>query len=432
MSVEIVAYTQEMVAAVREFNQRLLAGGGLADQQFSETPDPGWMPGMEPFLAVEGRTVRGGYILRRQNFSVAGATLAAAHYRLPLSEGIVNRAYAMLGLRMVRDALSREPRLYALGMGGWDRPLPAMLKRLGWSMCEVPFYFKVVHPGRFLRHIQALRTSALRRAALDVAAYTGASWLAMKTLVLFTPLARRLPICPVDLAPGFAPWADEVWERSRPAYALLAQRDAATLEQLYPASDPRFLRVRAAGGWAVLLDTQMQGHKQFGDMRVGTIVDCLAPPESAGAVIRAAAGLLEQRGVDLIVSNQLHGAWCTALVESGFRMGPSNYLLALSPAFVEAAGGEKIRPQAGVDRLKPVPPLQAPPGPREKPSSRPNNDMGILQGASRPTGASAADQGVRPTNPSATAGLGKPSGIGLKLAPPFHFNRGDGDGPIHL
>jgi hypothetical protein len=127
----------------------------------------------------------------------------------------------------------------------------------------------------------------------------------------------------------------------------------------------------------------MEGHKQFGDMRVGTIVDCLAPPESAGDVIRAAAGLLEQRRVDLIVSNQLHRAWCTALVESGFRMGPSNYLLALSPALSGAAGGEKTRPQAGVDRLKPVPPLQA--------------DVGRL-----------------------------------KPTPPFHFNRGDGDGPIHL
>ena len=117
------------------------------------------------------------------------------------------------------------------------------------------------------------------------------------------------------------------------------QRDAATLDQLYPPSDPRFLRVRAVGGWAVLLDTQMQDHKQFGDMRVGTIVDCLAPPESAADVIRAAASLLEQRGVDLIVSNQLHAAWSRALLESGFRTGPSNYLLALSPAFAEAAGG---------------------------------------------------------------------------------------------
>ena len=39
-----------------------------------------------------------------------------------------------------------------------------------------------------------------------------------------------------------------------------------------------------------------------------------------------------------------------------------------------------------------------PPGPRRTPSSRSrNNDISILQGASRPTGASAADRGVRPT-----------------------------------
>ncbi len=83
----------------------------------------------------------------------------------------------------------------------------------------------------------------------------------------------------------------------------------------------------------------MRDHKQFGDMRVGTIVDCLAPPESALAVIRAAAGVLEERGVDLIVSNQLHTAWSRALLESGFRDGPSNYLFAISPAFVEASNG---------------------------------------------------------------------------------------------
>ncbi len=335
MSLQILPYSPEAVPAVREFNLRLLAGGAPADLQFPETPDPAWMPGMELFLALEESQVRGGYILRRQTFSVAGATLPAAHYRLPLSEGVVNRKYAMLGLRMVRDALSREPRLYGLGMGGWDQPLPQMLKRLGWGMSAVPFHFKVVHPAKFLHHIRALRTSPLRRAALDTAAFTGAGWLGMKAL----GLARRLPSAPFTLEPAFAPWADEVWERSRPAYTLLAQRDAATLDQLYPPSDPRFLRVRASDGWAVLLDTQMHNHKQFGDMRVGTIVDCLAPPESATDIVRAAAGLLEQRGVDLIVSNQLHAAWSRALLASGFRAGPSNYLLALSPAFAQAAQG---------------------------------------------------------------------------------------------
>ncbi len=113
---------------------------------------------------------------------------------------------------------------------------------------------------------------------------------------------------------------------------MLAERDARTLDQLYPASDPRFLRVRAAGGWAVLLDTAMEGHKQFGNIRVGTIVDCLAPMEDAVAVIRTATRTLEQRGVDLIVSNQLHTAWSGALAGAGFRRGPSNFLFAASPA----------------------------------------------------------------------------------------------------
>jgi hypothetical protein len=149
-----------------------------------------------------------------------------------------------------------------------------------------------------------------------------------------------------------------VWRRSRGAYGLIAQRDAATLDALYPPADPRFLRVRAAGGWALLLAPQMTDHKQFGDMRVGTIVDCLAPPDAAPTVMRAAAALLESRGVDMVVSNQMHGAWSRALLEAGFRRGPSNYLLALAPAFAAAVG-------------------------------------------------SAADH-------------------------EFHFNRGDGDGPIHL
>ena len=358
MPLRILPYTQDAVPAVRKFNQRLRAAGAADEhEQFPETPNSGWLPRTELFVAAEEgdeeRVVRGGYMLRRQDFSAGGAAISAAHYRLPVSEGVVNRGFATLGLRLVRDALCREPRLYALGMGGWDKPLPQMLKRLGWTVCAVPFHFKVVHPARFLRHIGALRTSPWRRAALDAAAFTGAGWLGMKAL----GLARRLPRTAVELAPRFSPWADEVWNRSHAAYALLAGRDGATLDQLYPPSDGRFLRARAGGGWAVLLDTRMQGHRQFGDMRVGTIVDCLAPPESAAAVVRAATSLLEERGVDLIVSNQLHAGWSRALLECGFRDGPSNYLLALSPGLAQAAG---------------------------------------------------ADQGR------------------------FHFNRGDGDGPIHL
>jgi hypothetical protein len=233
---------------------------------------------------------------------------------------------------MVRDALAREARLYAMGMGGWDKPLPQMLKRLGWQISAVPFHFKVVRPSAFLRNIQVLRTSPMRRLALDAAAFTGAGWAGMKIM----GIARRLPRQKVDLVPRFEGWADEIWQQARTQYPLLALRDARTLDELYPPSDPRFLRVRTPAGWALLLDTRMQDHKQFGGMRVGTLVDCLAPPASAGSVVRAAASLLEQRGVDLIISNQSHTAWSQALLDAGFRTGPSNYLVALSPALANA------------------------------------------------------------------------------------------------
>ncbi|MCU1232174.1 MAG: hypothetical protein JWP63_141 [Candidatus Solibacter sp.] len=336
MALEILRYTADRIAAVRAFNARLDAQGVVPEQRFPETPDPGWFPRMELYLAVEDGTVRGGYILRRQCFQAAGEIVEAAHYRLPLSEGLIDRKYSGLGLRFVRDALAREPRLYAMGMGGWENALPQMLKRLKWQMSAVPFYFKVLHPARFLRNIRAVRTSAYRRLAMDVAAITGTGWIGMKAL----GMARALPLEKVDLGAGFGPWADEVWDRARGGYGLTAVRDAATLEEIYPAVSARFLRVRAAGGWAIVLDTQLKDHKQFGGMRLGTIVDGFAPIESVPAVVRAATSLLEQRGVDLIVSNQSHAAWGRGLREAGFREGPSNYLSALSPELAKLAGNE--------------------------------------------------------------------------------------------
>jgi hypothetical protein len=94
----------------------------------------------------------------------------------------------------------------------------------------------------------------------------------------------------------------------------------------------------------------MRGHKQFGDLRVGTIVDCLAPPEDAAVVVRTATRVLEERGVDLIVSNQLHQTWSRALAAAGFRQAPTNFLLAMSPALaarMENHGDREIHMNRG-------------------------------------------------------------------------------------
>ena len=111
---------------------------------------------------------------------------------------------------------------------------------------------------------------------------------------------------------------------------MIARRDCETLNIVYPSSSAKFLcykvtRNRAVVGWAVLLDTQMVDNKYFGNLRVGSIVDCLASPENASSVVRAATKVLEERGVDLVVSNQSHAAWCLGLRDAGFLQGPSNY-----------------------------------------------------------------------------------------------------------
>jgi len=40
-------------------------------------------------------------------------------------------------------------------------------------------------------------------------------------------------------------------------------------------------------------------------------------------------------GVDLIVTNQSHGAWTAACDAAGYLRGPSNFLLATSPALTK-------------------------------------------------------------------------------------------------
>jgi hypothetical protein len=91
----------------------------------------------------------------------------------------------------------------------------------------------------------------------------------------------------------------------------------------------------------VLSDLRMSGHRHFGDLRVGGLIDGFAAVADVPAVVQTATRHLLDRGVDLIVSNQSHHAWCNGLRAAGYLSGPSNFALALSKelnAMVTAAG----------------------------------------------------------------------------------------------
>jgi hypothetical protein len=346
MAIVIQPYGPEHEPAVAEFNRRLQATGD-PDLVFYKTSVPQWLPKLdgdtpynEYFVAVDAGFVRGAYGLKHERVYIPGkGEIAVACCHHSISEGIVDRSYAPVGGLMLRDALLRQPLLYMLGMGGYDRPLPKMLKALGFNLTLLPFFFKVAHPSRFLKEMHALRTSPLRRILMDAGAATGLGWLVLRAAQL-AKRARspRSANVTVERVPEFADWADPLWLQAREHYRMAAVRDSATLRRLYPATDHHFtrLRIRRDGvdaGWAVVGERRKDA--KYGSMKVGSILDGWASPENALAVAQAATRELEAQDADLIVSNQSHIAWSRALERCGFFTGPSNFIFAASKKYVE-------------------------------------------------------------------------------------------------
>jgi hypothetical protein len=343
-SIRIQPYTEDWTAAVKDFNSRVLTTGLDDDLRFPESHIP-WYPKhdgapifQEFYLAVEDTAMRGGFCLTFEPWKLDDGEILVSHYRLPISEGIRDKAYKHVSGELMRGALERQPHLYCLGMGGFDRPVTKSLKKMGWSLAAVPFLFKVNHPQRFLHESPVLRKTPSRKLLVDFAAYTGTGWLAIKTLQTVRS-ATRLGRGAGEIVPEFGPWADELWQQAGSYYRFLARRDSASLNLRYAPAQDRFIRLKVgASGWALLLDTPMRNNKYFGNLRVGSIVDVMARPEHASEVAVAATRELERRGVDLLVTNQANEAWVNAFRRCGFLEGPSNYVYAVSPPLAQRLG----------------------------------------------------------------------------------------------
>jgi hypothetical protein len=345
MPLRIHPFEGAHVEAVKDFNRRMAAGGST--WQFPESPLPSWLapePGspvyQEFFLASDGGVVRGAYALQRRPACVGGEAVGLGAWYLPISEGAVDPKHALVATLLMRDALRREPISYGLGMDGMDSQLS---KLAGAMRCErrlVPFFVRIERGARFVREARYVRRNAAAAAALDLAAATGLAWLGAKLVKLALRRGPGLAGASVEGVPEFGAWADELWERCRGDYSFVERRDAATLARIYPPERPRFERLRVsrggrAIGWAVLQQAEMRNNPNFGTLHVGRITDAFAAPEDAGAVIRAAADALALRGVDVMLSNQLHPAWCEALRRNAFLTGPSNYVFAPTAPLAE-------------------------------------------------------------------------------------------------
>ena len=172
MGIQVQPFEEHHIEAVKAFNARIATQvdelenrfGGAAHSRLPESVVPTWLPPVEGsllreehFVAVEGDEVRGGYTLKFQEFSYRGKVHSMAGWHEPVSEGIIEKKYAAVGMMLLRAALKAEPHLYCTAMGGIDTVLPKLLKAMHWQLELSSFQFYVHRPYRFFRGLRHLR-----------------------------------------------------------------------------------------------------------------------------------------------------------------------------------------------------------------------------------------------------------------------------------
>ncbi len=345
----IVPSTDREMAAVRRFNERMRAADGPTDFLLPDQPNPAVAPGTAPPVAWtkyvvldSDDEVRGGFLLMTQPGWLNGRDVTVANYQAPLSEGIHDKRFAIVGMQMLRHVQRKWPLSFVVGMGHIDRPLPRLLAAAAWKVSHVPWLFRMARPARVMRELPMLRARAWTGLGARLAAASGAAWLGAQALHARRWTARReARRFSLEMAAEWGPWADDLWERTREHIAFAVSRDRRTLDGLYPPAEGRYLIYTLRDGadtvaWAVCFATQMRGHSHFGNLRVATVLDALGLPHAMPALASHVAEALTDLGADLIMTNQSLPDAIHAFKRTGFVAGPSNYLFAASRALSDA------------------------------------------------------------------------------------------------
>ncbi len=342
MAIKIVEHALEYQERVQAFNRRMKQKG--SDWAFYVHPIPKWLPKTDGqpvwrqyYLALDDKgEVRGGYCLKRQAFWFGGRVQQIASFQGPVSEGVVDRKHSLVAPIMMRNMLAREPNIFAFGS---NVDVTRLLQASKWWLSRTPVCLKVIKPYRFLRLNRMLRNSTARRCMLDGLALSGLGWVGLKAMAAMRKIVHRCPVnAEYETVEAFGDWTDELWRRSRDSYDILAVRNQQALNLLMPQGDwPPVIRlkVKLKGqviGAAAVLDTVMHNDSRFGSLRVGAIVENLAPLEHCGRIVAAATDLLQQRGVDLVISYQTHPQWLKGFGANGFHVVQGRRALALSPS----------------------------------------------------------------------------------------------------
>ena len=295
------------------------------------------------FILTENEEkIRAGYTLKNQWFKINNEIRQIGYYYNPITAGLFNKKYNICGLMLLNDAEKKRSNLFCLGMGGYSEKLPQLLRKLNWKLETVPFYFKVCNPNAFLKNIEYLKNTKFKSFIIMIIKNSNLGWLFIKIFFLLLKISifpfRRTHNIIDEKIEVFDKEADDLWENSKEHYSFIAVRNYEYLKKLY--SNKKFIKLKFTKnnkviGWSISLCNKLQNHKQFGNMNLGSIIDCLSLNGYETSVIKKTAETLEKKGAYLIISNQSHDYWKNALKMNSFINGPSNFIFASSKELSE-------------------------------------------------------------------------------------------------
>jgi hypothetical protein len=342
VKISIEVYGAHHESSVAAFNQRMREGHAPTDfllGPHSIAPRVcGGVTATQWVAVDDAGQVRGGVISWDHPGIVGGKEQRIINLQSPLSEGIIDSAYILVGSQIVKFFLRETPYVYIVGMGAEDRPLPRVLKAMGWTVRPVPFFFHMIHPARCVRELGPLRNSVWKRLAGTAAASTGmASVAAMALHRAAAPVRRVAAAYSAEEVTSWGAWAAEAWSALAPSISFGVRRDPETLSFYYPFTDKelRVWKLRhgtAVDGWFAMAISKMSGNAYFGNLRVATLTDCLGTPDAIRSGSLLAIEQAGRLGADLLITNQAYGTLQQACLDAGWRRGPSNFLLGTSKA----------------------------------------------------------------------------------------------------
>lgn len=350
ISVEVYSARHEPAASA--FNRRLRQANAPTDFLLDEHSAPPQVRAgvtVTRWVAVdEEGHVRGGVMSWDHSGIVGAEVRRVINLQSPLSEGIIDPDYIMVASRIIKSFLRQTPYVYIVGMGSEDRPLPRVLKAMGWTVGPVPFYFRMIRPARCVRELGPFRESAWKRVAGTVAAATGMASIGAAVLHRATGPARQAGgQYAAEAVTSWGEWAAGVWSAFAPGVSFSVLRNPETLSFFYPLLDGglkvwRLKRGDVVEGWFALAISTMRASAYFGNLRVATLTDCIGSRDAMRSGCMLAVEEARRLGADLLIANQAYLPLQDACIGAGWRRGPSNFLLATSKALTQELKPELV------------------------------------------------------------------------------------------